>query len=250
VTGTTDDFKSVHFYHCIDLGGGRITDGDFDLRDHVGRYGLPEDLTGLRALDVGCSSGFWSFEMERRGATVVSIDVAAAGQDIWGVVKAESGATTTSSALGPPGADATARSPYALVHQLLGSRAEFRELSVYDLRPEETGTFDLVFCGSLLMHLTDPMRALERIASVARGLVVVSCTYVETLDPAPAAAFKLNPRSFWTPNPACLQALMCEAGLADVREASRIDLRHRRLGLDVPHLVVHGRGRAAEPAHR
>ena len=245
MTRTPDDLTGVHFYHCIDLGGGRVTDGDFDLRDHVGRYGLPHDLAGRRALDVGCSSGFWSFEMERRGAAVVSIDVAASGQDIWEVVQGEAAATTTTSALGVPGAAGPARSPYALAHRALGSRAEFRELSVYDLSPDKTGTFDVVFCGSLLMHLTDPFRALERIASVARGLVAVSCTYIETPDPAPMAAFKLNPRSFWTPNPACLQALMREAGLTAVREEARVDLRHRRLGLDVPHLVVHGRGRAA-----
>jgi hypothetical protein len=36
---------------------------------------LPADLTGRRALDVGSFDGFSAFELERRGADVVAIDV-------------------------------------------------------------------------------------------------------------------------------------------------------------------------------
>jgi tRNA (mo5U34)-methyltransferase len=40
---------------------------------------------------------------------------------------------------------------------------------VYDLSPDRLGTFDLVVCGSLLLHLRDPMRALEAVRSVCSG---------------------------------------------------------------------------------
>ena len=39
------------------------------------RGGLPEDLGGWRALDIGCNAGFYSFELARRGAEVVGIDM-------------------------------------------------------------------------------------------------------------------------------------------------------------------------------
>jgi tRNA (mo5U34)-methyltransferase len=42
-------------------------------------------------------------------------------------------------------------------------------MSVYDLTPERVGEFDLVVCGSLLLHLRDPLRALAAMASVCRG---------------------------------------------------------------------------------
>ena len=42
-------------------------------------------------------------------------------------------------------------------------------MSVYDLDPELVGTFDVVVCGSLLLHLRDPFRALEAIRSVCTG---------------------------------------------------------------------------------
>lgn len=42
-------------------------------------------------------------------------------------------------------------------------------MSVYDLSAESVGTYDLVFCGSMLLHVTDPVRALWRIREVTRG---------------------------------------------------------------------------------
>src|SRR5579884_3015291 len=66
---------SRSWYHTLELAPGVLTEGWFDLRPFVSRYGLPEDMKGLRALDVGTWDGFWAFEMERRGAQVVALDL-------------------------------------------------------------------------------------------------------------------------------------------------------------------------------
>ena len=44
------------------------------LTAHLDAFGLPQDLTGKRVLDVGAAIGWCSFEMERRGAEVVAVD--------------------------------------------------------------------------------------------------------------------------------------------------------------------------------
>ena len=36
-------------------------------------------------------------------------------------------------------------------------------MPIYQASPEQLGTFDLVFCGSVMIHLRDPMLALERL---------------------------------------------------------------------------------------
>src|SRR5437763_2281881 len=36
---------------------------------------VPQDLSGWTCLDIGCNAGFYSFELARRGATVLGIDV-------------------------------------------------------------------------------------------------------------------------------------------------------------------------------
>jgi tRNA (mo5U34)-methyltransferase len=65
----------ISWYHTLELAPGLETKGWFDLRADVPRYGLPERMDGLRALEVGTWDGFWAFEMERRGAEVVALDL-------------------------------------------------------------------------------------------------------------------------------------------------------------------------------
>lgn len=46
-----------HWYHAVELAPGVTTPGFIDLRAHVDA-GLPADLTGQRAVDVGTFDGF------------------------------------------------------------------------------------------------------------------------------------------------------------------------------------------------
>nr|MBA2506600.1 methyltransferase type 11 [Thermoleophilaceae bacterium] len=63
-----------HWYHSIEVAPGVVTPGQVDLRGTAEKL-LPPSLASTRALDVGTFDGFWAFEMERRGAEVVAIDV-------------------------------------------------------------------------------------------------------------------------------------------------------------------------------
>ncbi|MEY2406996.1 MAG: tRNA (mo5U34)-methyltransferase, partial [Acidimicrobiaceae bacterium] len=72
------------WYHTIELPGGVVTPGEYDLRSVVDKVGLPARLDGTRCLDVGTHDGFWAFEMERRGAReVVALDVADPAELDW-----------------------------------------------------------------------------------------------------------------------------------------------------------------------
>src|SRR3954453_948802 len=68
-------FDEVGGYHTQEVAPGLVTPGMFDLRPYLDRYGLPDELSGKRVLDVGTFEGFWAFELERRGAEVTGIDV-------------------------------------------------------------------------------------------------------------------------------------------------------------------------------
>ena len=71
----TQRVEDLGWYHTLELPGGQVTEGLFDLRNPMHHYGLPERMDGMRALDVGTWDGFWAFEMERRGAEVVALDL-------------------------------------------------------------------------------------------------------------------------------------------------------------------------------
>src|SRR5438270_10628223 len=65
------------WWHQIELAPGIVTSGDDSNRMKLpilDDLGLPRTLTALRALDIGCSDGYFSFELERRGADVLAID--------------------------------------------------------------------------------------------------------------------------------------------------------------------------------
>jgi len=53
----TDRVAELDWYHTLDLGDGVRTRGMFDLRPFVGRYRLPDDMSGTRALDIGTWDG-------------------------------------------------------------------------------------------------------------------------------------------------------------------------------------------------
>src|SRR6185369_10156918 len=72
-----EELQRKRLYHSFELPDGTRIDGVMPmewLRQRWGRFPIPADLTGKRVLDIGPWDGWFSFEAERRGASVVSVD--------------------------------------------------------------------------------------------------------------------------------------------------------------------------------
>jgi tRNA (mo5U34)-methyltransferase len=152
------------WYHVLELPGGVTTPGWFDLRPVVDRLPWPQ-LAGRRCLDVGTYDGFLAFEMERRGAAeVVAADIDDHRLWDWPVDARKSAPADLAAMAGPEKGRG-----FRIAAQALGSSVRRVPVSVYDLSPETVGTFDVVVVGSLLLHLRDPLRALEAVRSVCTG---------------------------------------------------------------------------------
>jgi len=138
------------WFHNLHLPGGLQTAPDHPLGDfpstkwQVLSPHIPDDLTGQTALDIGCNAGFYSFELARRGAHVVSIDT-----DNHYLEQARWAADSFG----------------------LRERIEFRKSSVYELArtPEQ---FDLVLFMGVFYHLRHPLLALDIVASKVKSLLV------------------------------------------------------------------------------
>ena len=192
--------------HRISLGGGIVTPGREDSRAELRRIGLPDDLTGLRVLDVGCSDGFFCFESEQRGAAeVIGVD-------------------DFSSTPGDQG-----RSGFTIAAGILGSRCKLLTDSVYRLSVQRIGTFDLVLFLNTLYHLKHPLLALETLAALINpGGTLLLKTYFHQdlrlrrwgldLTRRPMMRFfpgdELNhdPSNWWAPNRRCLEATLRTSG--------------------------------------
>ncbi len=159
----TDPHSVALWYHTLELPGGFVTPGWFDLRPIVDKLPWP-DVRGKRCLDVGTYDGFLAFELERRGAKeVIATDIPDHEDWDWPAAARARGGAELAKLAGTKGHG------FEAARAALGSSVEKREINVYHLTPEDFGTFDVVVCGSLMLHLRDPVRALEAIRSVCSG---------------------------------------------------------------------------------
>ncbi len=202
------------WYHTLDLHGTE-TPGWFDLRPIVDRMPWP-DVQGKRCLDVGTYDGFLAFEMERRGAAeVVAVDIADHDQWDWPPDLRAEGGTALAKLAGPEkGAG------FRVAHEILESSVTRHEISIYDLDPDRLGTFDVVVCGSLLLHLRDPLRALEAVRTVTEGVFLSSETIdlpLTVLHPRRPTAKLLGAGElcqWWIPNAACHEQMLRSSGFS------------------------------------
>jgi tRNA (mo5U34)-methyltransferase len=203
------------WFHNLHLPDGRETAPDHPLGDFPAfkwrelEPTLPGDLSGWRALDIGCNAGFYSFELARRGADVLAID-----HDEHYLRQAE-----------------WARREFGAEHHV-----ELRRLDVYDLARLEQ-TFDLVLFLGVLYHLRYPLLALDLAAERTRHLLALQ-TLTAPGDTAaeqppdlgidererlreedwPAMAFiehslAGDPTNWWAPTHACVEAMVRSTGL-------------------------------------
>jgi tRNA (mo5U34)-methyltransferase len=166
--------RSRYWYHTIELPGGVVTQGEFDHRELVPHYGLPNDLTGQRALDIASYDGFWAFEMERRGAEVTSVDVERISQYDFPIAVRQ--------LMKDEGVDKEHMPGFDIARHALGSRVRRITSNVYDLDAAVHGTFDFVHVADLLLHLESPTRALRAIRSVTASKALIVDVYDPALD--------------------------------------------------------------------
>ena len=220
------------WYHVVDLGHGVLTPGMYDMRPTVEHYGFPASLAGKQVLDVGASNGFFSFLFESRGAErVVATNLASYRQHDyprWFLEKKVSEMTSEQLAKAD---HHESRGGFEVAKKCLGSRVEHLLTPIYDLGKIDH-RFDFAFCGSVLVHLRDPVLGLESIRSVLRpGAELIVATPVDTTQRDRSyALFNGKPEevSWWVMSPACLTRMAAMAGFVDVTWRSEfvIESRH------------------------
>jgi tRNA (mo5U34)-methyltransferase len=198
------------WYHSMELAPGVVTPGYFDLRSIVDRLPWP-DVKGKRCLDIGTYDGFYAFELERRGAAeVIAIDVPDPHKWDWPPDARENGpreAIEFNKGQHAPGFD--------VARKVLGSAVERRSMTIYEVSEAELGRFDVIVVGSLLLHLRDPLRALEAVRGVCDGTFLsVDEVRLSLRTRQPLAEFNGsgNMVQWWVPNPAGHERMLFAAG--------------------------------------
>ncbi len=215
-----EQVAAIDWYHTLELAPGIVTPGWLDHRPVRDRIPLPASLEGRRCLDVGTFNGFWAFELERLGAAeVIGVDLLDPRAWDWPHGSDEA----TISAIGSRLAGGRG---FEIARAALHSKVTRLDRSIYDLSEADLGRFDLVYLGSLLVHLRDPVRALERVRAVCDGTLVVvdGIDLMMTLRSPRVPAARLDGRGrpwWWWPNAAGLARLL-EAGGFELVEGPRV----------------------------
>ncbi len=105
---------------------------------------IPAKLKGWRVLDVGCNAGYYTFELAKRGASVVGIDV---------------------------DSHYLAQARWAAHEFGVSAQVEFRQMEVYDVA-RSSEQFDLVWFMGVFYHLRYPLLALDLLARRTRRLLM------------------------------------------------------------------------------
>jgi tRNA (mo5U34)-methyltransferase len=132
-------------YHSLELPDGETIAGLIPvaaLRRRLDLLGVPQDLHGLEALDIGAASGWNSFEMERRGARVTALDYVPYEE-------------------------------FVLFKERTRSDVQYVIADFERLTPEQLRSFDIVLFLGVLYHLRNPLLALETLCAVCRGTAYI-----------------------------------------------------------------------------
>ncbi|HEX2547605.1 MAG TPA: TIGR04290 family methyltransferase, partial [Ramlibacter sp.] len=203
-------FHNLHLPCGVQTVPNHFLGGDFpsfkweQIRPHI-----PEDLRGWRVLDVGCNAGFYSFELAKRGASVLAIDM----EPLY-----------------------LEQAQWAARQFGLQDRVEFRQMQVYELA-RSNEQFDLVWFMGVFYHLRYPLLALDILAQRTRRMMMFQTlsmpgeeVYPDTQDHHitereplldagwPKMAFIEHKFSgdrtnWWVPNHAGIEAMLRSAGL-------------------------------------
>jgi tRNA (mo5U34)-methyltransferase len=234
------DVSRYYWYHTIDLGGGLVTPGLYDYRETISSFPFPSDMSGMKVLDVGPATGFFSFEFERRGARVSAMELPSLRDlDRFPGQSVESSLARIERMIFPDSVNGLSQhrrgdnerevyrclleAPFEFCKARLGSKVERRFSTIYN--PDVGGDFDLVFVGDVLVHTLYPLKALAALAPLCRGSLI----FAQVLPPGPQEPPAMlytggeDPNedevSWWLPNKSCLIAMLRKLGFAEVREA-------------------------------
>lgn len=218
-----ESLEACDFYHTMELPGIGLVDGTWDLRDVIADYLGGIDVSGKRVLDVGAASGYLSFELERRGAEVVSFDMAEALEYDF-VPYADPAYDLAAVRTAAKRRMRRIRSSYWFAHRALGSSARACYGDVYDL-PASLADVDVVLFGMILGHLRDPFRALHAGAQLApETIVITNQTAEHDTGSGPYAHFMPSPENR-EPNAWWGLSIGCLTQMLDVLAYDVVDVR-------------------------
>lgn len=213
-----------YYYQTIEVPGLGLCLGDWDHREHLDQYLGEVDMRGKRVLEIGPANGFFTFAMERRGASVLALDLGESGE--WDAVPNRA-APVGHESLRRRLQNSVQRVERAFwdTHQRLNSSARLVYGSVYDAQRVVREKIDIAFMGNVLQHLRDPVLAIQQTAGLAKEKIIITesiwhddVAFLEgrSMMFLPKQGHNID-HSWWLVPPALVMDLIELLGFADIK---------------------------------
>lgn len=177
------------WYHKFEIFPGLVTPGVYEPSGTLEQLNLPQDMSGMRVLEIGPADGFFTKALTARGADVTAVDYAA--RDHYG---------------------------FADMEECAQKKFKFFNVNIYDLAELKLKPFDVVLCLGVLYHLPDPCRALWTIRSLVEGQLILETYVSRKFEDQPIAEYLPHSSTngdytnFWAPNPRCCASMLSDFG--------------------------------------
>lgn len=239
-TGEEIKPQDCYWYHDYNfLEGLDVVSPDYDLVPNLDSFLLPKDMTGKKFLDIGTGSGFFTFEMERRGAEVVSFDISLDEKPDF-IPYSNRGDLYESNYEHRR----QLHKSYWYAHRQFESNAKVVYGNVMKM-PDWLGQFDVVLLSCILQHLRDPFYAIQQVDKHTKHTLIICEAYYKTEEPA--MRFQADPDNnssqywtWWLMSPKYLETVMKVLGYKNIQISKPFDIFHKRLNYPVRLITIRG----------
>jgi O-methyltransferase len=198
------------FYHTTETPAG-LMPGQWDLRDNTDAYLGEVDFGNKSVLEIGPASGYLTFHMEARGASVSAVEPPM--ERLWDTFPHQGVDWEAWRASFLPHIVGV-RNSFWYLHHHLNSQARLIE-TVPEAIPAAVGSFDIGLLAAILLHTRSPFSILASVAARVKEAVIVTELYDPSLGDLPVT--RLIPRAertevdtWWSFSPNFfVQALAC-----------------------------------------
>jgi tRNA (mo5U34)-methyltransferase len=177
------------WYHKFEIYPGIWTPGVYDPSGILRELKLPDDMRGMRVLEIGPADGYFTKMLCARGAKVVAVDYAA--KDYYG---------------------------FEVMERLAQVAYDFRHCNLFDIDPSSLGAFDVILCLGVLYHLPDPLRGLWILSNILAPKLILDTLVSTKYGDECVAEFipDVSPNgdytNFWAPTTKCCEMMLGDVG--------------------------------------
>ena len=190
-----------HWHHKFEIYPGLVTPGSYDPSLLWSKLQIDDRCRNKTILDIGASDGFFSSRMDSIGGSVTAVDFRKKDSHGFGVM------------------ERVQEKKFSYIHS-----------NVYDLVPQEVGSFDIVLFLGVLYHLPDMLKAFQKLRALCKDTLLIEthsdnefCPGVPAARYYKAASLAGDITNFWSPNTLCVLDMLHDAGFDVIRHEAWTD---------------------------